>query len=130
MKRLFSTFIFLHIINAGFSQNNTLDYFLEQGLRNSPLLKDYQNQVQSNLLDSQRITAGYKPQVTGNSFNSYAPVINGYGYDKAITNGGTFSTLVGVNKSLVSKKNLDNQFENFRLQSEPLPIVLKYPNRT
>lgn len=120
MKRLFSTFIFLHIINAGFSQNNTLDYFLEQGLRNSPLLKDYQNQVQSNLLDSQRITAGYKPQVTGNSFNSYAPVINGFGYDKAITNGGTFSTLIGVNKSLVSKKNLDNQFENLRLQSETI----------
>jgi outer membrane protein TolC len=103
-----------------FSQQKTLDYYIGEALQNSPLLKDYQNQVQSNLIDSQKILSIYKPQVNASSFNSYAPVISGYGYDGAITNGGTFATLVDVRKTLVSKKNINTQFENIRLQNEAL----------
>jgi outer membrane protein TolC len=99
------------------AQVKNLDYYVEQALNNSPLLNDYRNQVQTNLLDSERIRATYKPQVTGTSTNSYAPVIKGFGYDNAITNGGQGSALVGVSQALVSRRNLTAQFETLRLQN-------------
>ncbi|HTQ27862.1 MAG TPA: TolC family protein [Puia sp.] len=101
-----------------FAQHDNLDYYLDQALRNSPLLKDYQNQVESNRLDSQRILAGYKPQVTGTSFNSYAPVVAGWGYDQAISNGANIVATVGVNKTFVGQKNLNTQFNAIGLQSQ------------
>jgi len=100
------------------AQVKNLDYYVGQALINSPLLKDYRNQVQTNLLDSERVRATYKPQVTGTSTNSYAPVIKGYGFDNAITNGGQGSALVGVSQALVSRKNLTTQFETLRLQNQ------------
>ena len=100
------------------AQVKNLDFYVEQALINSPLLKDYRNQVQTNLLDSERIRATYRPQVTGTSINSYAPVIKGYGYDNAITNGAQGSALVGVSQALVSRKNLTTQFETLRLQNQ------------
>jgi outer membrane protein TolC len=101
----------------GLSQERDLDYYLQQALRNSPLLKDYRNQMQSNLADSQLILAANKPQVTGTSINDYAPIIHGYGYDDALSNGGNFSDLVSVNKNLVSRKRLDAQLATIRLQN-------------
>jgi outer membrane protein TolC len=97
-----------------------LDFYLQQALQNSPLLKDYQNQVQAGQVDSQIIRSGYRPQVTGSSVNLYAPTIHGWGYDQAISNGGNFSTLVAVNKTLVGHKHLDAQFETIQLQNQGL----------
>ena len=122
MKKVFFTFCtMMAMILAGevaTGQQKNLAYFIQQALNNSPLLKDYQNQVQINQVDSQRIRATYKPQVTGTSNNVYAPVIKGYGYDGAITNGGQLSALVGVNQALAGKKYLDAQFETLRLQNQ------------
>lgn len=125
MKKLFSTFFLMQAVLFAFSQNNTLDYFISHAINNSPLIKDYNNQVELNTADSLQILATYKPQVTGTSFNSYPPVIKGVGYDEAITNGGVFSALVGVNKMLPNKKNLEAQFENLRLQSQSLTNTAK-----
>lgn len=99
-------------------QSTSLDFYVGQALENSPLLKDYRNQVQSGQLDSQLIKASYMPQVTGNSLNSYAPVVNGWGYDQAISNGGNFSALVGVNKLLVGRHHLETQYETVRLNNQ------------
>jgi outer membrane protein TolC len=104
----------------GIAQQNDLDYYLGQALQNSPLLKDFQGQVLANQLDSQRILAGYRPQVNGSSVNTYAPILNGWGYDQTISNGANFSTLVAVNKTLVSKKNLSTQFDAIRLNSDSI----------
>jgi outer membrane protein TolC len=101
-----------------FAQPGKLDYYINQGLLYSPLLKDYANQQQLNQLDSLRIRAGYKPQIMGNSFNSYAPSYKGWGYDGVITNGGNFTALVGVNKAIVNKKLIAAQFETLQLQSQ------------
>jgi len=109
----------------GTGQQKNLDFFIQQALANSPLLKDYQNQVQINQADSLRIRATYQPQVTGNSTNAYAPVIKGFGYDDAITNGGQLSAQVGVNQALVSRKYLNAQFETLRLQSQGISNTAK-----
>ncbi len=100
------------------AQNRNLDFYLSAALVNSPLLKDYQNQVASNSIDSQRLRATYRAQVTGTSNNAYAPVINGWGYDQALTNIGSFNELVNVNQAFVSKKNINTQYRGIRLVSD------------
>jgi outer membrane protein TolC len=121
MKGNLLILVLLMLMGIGLNaQNNNLQYYLARALNNSPLLKDYQNQVLSNQLDSQRILAGYRPQVTGSSINMYSPVIGGYGYDLAISNGGNFTTVVGVDKTWVSKKNLSTQFGAINLQNQAI----------
>ena len=95
-----------------------LDFYLGQALQNSPLLKDYRTQVQLGQLDSQLIHASYLPQVSGNSNNIYAPSYHGWGYDEAISNGGNFTTVVAVTKTLVGQKHIDAQYETIRLNNQ------------
>ncbi len=97
-----------------------LDFYLGQALQNNPLLKDYRNQALAGEVDSQLIAASYRPQVIGSSTNVYAPTIHGYGYDQAISNGGNFTDVVAVNKTLVGQKRLDAQYETIRLQNQGL----------
>src|ERR1035438_6975505 len=63
----------------------TLDYYLNEGVKNSPLLKDYANQIKSRQNDSLIISANQKPQVSAIGAVMLAPVFNGYGYDQSIT---------------------------------------------
>lgn len=99
------------------AQQKNLDYFISQGLQNSPLLKDYQYQVQGNQIDSQRLKASYGTQVTGNSTGSYSPVVKGWGYDGAISNLHTYNALIGISRTIVGKDNLNNQNLSFQLQN-------------
>ena len=108
-----------------FAQQKTLDYFLEQAYQNSPLLKEYTNAIRSNRIDSSIIRAGYGLQVVGNSNNSYAPVIGGYGYEGAITNVGNFSELVTASKQFVGRGNLQNQFAAVQLGSDSLRVAAR-----
>ena len=100
------------------AQKNNLDYFVNQALVNSPLLKDYRGQILSFVLDSQIIRAGLKPQVNGISNNSYAPIIHGWGYDEVITNGQQISGLLQVSKSFLSNKTIASQIANLNIQSQ------------
>ncbi len=125
MKFIISIFFVTLIGNRISAQDMSLDHYVNAALQSSPLLKDYNNQARSNLIDSLRIRASYKPQVAGNSINFYSPVINGWGYDNAITNGANISELVGVTQKLVSKQNLQNQYESIRLQNEGLNVTGK-----
>ena len=103
-----------------FAQNNTLQFYQDQALNNSPLLKDYQNQVATNRADSARIRAYYKPQVNVSSSAAIAPVIRGFGYDGAITNVQTLYGLVNVNQSLDSKRYVKAQTKTLGLQSDSI----------
>ena len=122
MKHTILNILAIIFIGAnGFAQtNNQLNFYVDNALRNSPLLKEYQNQLQSSQYDSLLIRAAYLPQVKGTSYNMYAPVIKGVGYDAAITNGANFATLVGVSKQLPNKKLLNAQFQNIQLQNQIL----------
>lgn len=104
-----TVFLLFTLISAEAQQKN-LDYYLTAGLQSSPLLKDYQFQIQGNYIDSQRLRASYGPQVNGNTAASYAPVIKGWGYDGAISNLHTYNALVGVSKTFVGRENIKNQY--------------------
>jgi outer membrane protein TolC len=121
VKFLLFFFLIVYSIPA-IAQDKNLDYYISSGIQNSPLLKDYTNQQQSGRVDSLRILASLRPQVNGTSNNSYAPVIGGWGYDNAITNGANVSALITVTKTILSKQNLNTQFESINLQNKAITI--------
>jgi outer membrane protein TolC len=117
MGKSILAFLFLSLaIQFGHAQEKNLDYFVNLALQNSPLLKDYQNRLQSNLIDSLRLRAGLGTQVNAVSNDSYAPVIGGVGQDDAITNVANINASVVVSKGIISKKNLQNQLQAVELQ--------------
>ncbi len=97
-----------------------MDYYLAKGIANSPLLRDYQNHFTSNFIDSQRLKATFKPQVSGISNNAYATIINGWGFDPVLSNIASFNELVNVNQSFVGRRNLQTQYAGFSLASDSI----------
>lgn len=124
MKRYFF-FILVLIGLRSFSQEKDLGYFTQKARTNSPLLADFQNQIKISALDSLLNRAAYKTQVAGNLNANYAPVINGYGYDTALSNGQMVSALVGVNKRILSKNQLNSQADSFKLIKDALIVNKK-----
>ncbi|GAA4309150.1 hypothetical protein GCM10023143_16980 [Compostibacter hankyongensis] len=102
------------------AQEKQLEDFLMQGRANSPLLHDYANQVKSLGWDSAKLRAGYGVQVAANSDFMYAPVIHGWGYDPAITNGQNVSALMVVSKEVIGKNNLQTRLNSLMLQQKAI----------
>ena len=121
-KAILILIAFAHSANL-FSQQKNLDFFLEQGINNSPLVKQNNNNILLNRIDSLRILATYKPQVNAISNNYFAPVVNGYGYDEAITNKNNIGEQVSVTKTYVGKRNLRIQFNGIQLLNDSLLIA-------
>ncbi|RZJ24909.1 MAG: TolC family protein, partial [Flavobacterium sp.] len=69
--------------------------------------------------------AGYKPQIAGNVNAAYAPVINGYGYDTALSNGQSVSALISYNQKIFGNGRKAAQSESFRLIRESLSLNRK-----
>jgi len=118
MKRFFGVIFSIFISYTALGQTLSLDHYLAIARTNSPLLKDLNNQIASNQLDSLRIRAGLRPQVAINSAGLYAPVINGYGYAPAITNEHTLDALLGVNKAIIGSKNINEQVQTISLSTQ------------
>src|SRR4030095_2857683 len=125
MKRVFILLFCTALFFKSRAQQNNLDYFVNQAIANSPLLKDFQNQILSFTLDSQIMRAALKLQVNGISNNSYVPIIKGYGYDEVITNGQQVSALAQVSKSFLGGKTINTQIANLQLQSQVMANAVK-----
>jgi outer membrane protein TolC len=117
MKFFFGVIICAFTCSVSLAQTYTLDHYLDIAKNNSPLLKDFHNQIASNQVDSLRLLAGYKTQVNANSGGLYAPIIDGYGYAEAITNNHTLNALMSANQAIISKKNVNAQIAAITLQS-------------
>ncbi|MGI8636192.1 MAG: TolC family protein [Segetibacter sp.] len=123
--KYFFTVAVIFMTFSSYAQNHTLDFFIQQAQQNSPLIKDYNNQVLSTRLDSLLFRAALKTQVNFISSNSYAPVIHGFGYDGAVTNGANISTLVQANRNFFSAINIGNQLAAIRLQGRALSDTIR-----
>ncbi len=117
---MFNTKIVPFFLLLGFSlwyslcfsqQTRDLDYYLKQTVSNSPLLKDYNNRVIRQQLDSLLILTGKKIQVSATGNLLIAPVYSGYGYDQAITNGGLYSALLCERLTVFQKNYLEAQLQ-------------------
>lgn len=102
------------------AQHKKVDDYIQKALINSPLLKDFKNQLLSDKMDSAILRAGYRPQVTASSTGTYAPVINGYGYDNALSNGKTFDALITANQNIIGKSRRDIQLEGIILHADSI----------
>jgi len=107
------------------AQTKNLDYYLSTALSNSPLLKDYSNQILSYQLDSALIKAGRKPQVSAASQLLYAPYYKFFGYDTTISNGGNYTAQVTVTQPLLNTKTNLYNFQNYNLLNQSLVINAK-----
>ncbi len=130
MRNLLKLF-YLIVPFADYAQQapKTLDYFLQNAIQNSPLFIENKNQAESLKYDSLYIRALYRPQVNFDNNNVYAPVVNGIGYDNAISNGGMVSALVGANVALVGHENLSTRFQSLWLQGKLLQVMGKLSER-
>src|SRR3954465_3960216 len=102
---------------SSWGQNRSLNYFIEQAKQNSPVLKDFQNQVLSLHLDSLIFFAANKTRVDLISNDYYAPVVKGWGYDEAITNIAQLQGLIQATKNFLSRGNLAAEYRAISLQS-------------
>jgi len=125
MFRKFFTLALLLTVFSSFSDAQTLDDYLAKGLKNSPLLKDYANQMRSGGVDSSLVVATFKPQVNLTSQAMIAPTATNFGYDATITNGGNFSGLLTANQSLFNKKIKSEQFKTIQLANQSLQVTKK-----
>lgn len=116
--------IFLLISLIGLSplhgQERTLAWYVSQGIKNSPLIKDYQLQIASNGVDSQKVKGTFKPQVGLLGQLYYTPDYKGYGYDAAVTNGGNYQAQVIAKQELIIRKAKRAQLETLNIQSQYL----------
>lgn len=108
-----------------FAQVNTLDFFINQGLVHSPVLKDMSNQVSSNAIDSLLVKAGQKPQIGFNGQVYYAPVINGVGYSEVITNISNIASQAYVTQQIFNKKTIEALYSKSSIQSQSLRVSYK-----
>lgn len=101
-------------------QSRHLDDYLRAARANSPLLKNYANEVDSNYIERLLIKASNRPQVLANGQVAIYPVINGYGYDQAVTNGGNYSAVVAASQPLFNGKKLAPQYRQIEIQGKML----------
>jgi outer membrane protein TolC len=122
----FFCLILIGLIAGPFSavaQVSTLESYIEQGLRHSPVLKDLNNQVYSNSIDSLLIKAGQKPQVSLNGSLYYAPVIGGIGYSEALTDISHFSSVVYASQQIFNKKTIEARYSQIGIQNRALRVT-------
>ena len=102
-----------------------MEYFIKQGLQNSPLLKDYQNQINQSSIDSLLIKADNKPRIDGNAQFLFQPYSDHLGYDNAITNGGNYNALVSVSQVILNRKILQSKYQDVNLQRQTVANTSK-----
>jgi outer membrane protein TolC len=127
-KKLFVFALLLNLIIfqiPSSAQVNSLDFFINQGLVHSPVLKDIGNQVNSNTVDSLLVKAGQKPQVSYNGLLYYAPVINGIGYSDVITNISNITSVAYASQRIFNQKVLEAQYSKLGIQNQALRISSK-----
>ena len=117
-KRYLVILLFTFITVIAYNQSRTLDFYLNEGVQNSPLLKDYYNQVNSSLLDSLLIRSSKMPQVEAKSQLLYSPVYGNFGYDEVVTDGGNYMGVVGVTQNILNRRNLNNKFQSVNIQRQ------------
>jgi outer membrane protein TolC len=85
------------------AQQKNIEYYLEALKSNHPATMDFENQAKLSELDNMKIKAESKlPAVFATANIMKAPLINGVGYDEAITNGALYSTLINAEESILN----------------------------
>ena len=117
-KRFILILLFSSITFIAHNQSRNLDFYLQEGLHNSPLLNELRNQISSSLSDSLLVDADRKPLVEAKSQLLYSPYYKNFGYDDVITDGGNYTGVVGVSQNIFNKRVLNNKYNAINLQKQ------------
>jgi outer membrane protein TolC len=117
-KRYLVILFFTSITVIAYNQSRTLDFYLNEGIQNSPLLKDYYNQVNSALFDSLLIRSSKMPLVEAKSQLLYSPIYGNFGYDEVVTDGGNYMGVVGITQNILNRRDLNNKFQSVNIQRQ------------
>jgi hypothetical protein len=119
MQRRFLLTLFISGLTLiAYNQTHNLDFYLKEGLHNSPLLNEYRNRGNSAVSDSLLIGAAKKPLVIAKSQLLYSPFYKNFGYDEVITDGGNYMALLGITQNVFNKRELDNKYKAVGLQKQ------------
>ncbi|MBX7140083.1 MAG: TolC family protein [Chitinophagales bacterium] len=130
MYRRFALFVMLFSSYQNiFSQSRDLNFYLQNGIANSPLLKDYSNLQQQNRIDSMLVLAQKKISVSVDGLVQIAPVINGIGYEEQISNRGQYAAVVGANQPIFQSKMVNGQLNSVHIQSQMISANQKISQR-
>lgn len=102
------------------AQSRNLEYYLGQGYSTNPQLQDLSNQLSSASLDSLRVRAGQKPQLTANAGAQYAPSFGSIGYDQAVTNGGNYSATVNASQVIFNRFSLNARLQTIKVHQDSI----------
>src|SRR5665647_2795562 len=83
------------------AQTKNIQHFIREGLNNSPLLMEAKNNTERTRLDSLLLKATSGLKVGLVSSNTFAPVLNGIGYDVVKTDIYNISAQIAVSLSLI-----------------------------
>jgi len=125
LKRIFLLVAITFIFQGLSAQKQSLDYYIDRAIQNSPLLRDYQNQLSSSAVDSMLIRASQKYQTDVTSQISYAPVISDWGYDEALSNGVNIIGQFGVKQEIMNKSVLDTKFKGINIKKQSVTNSIK-----
>jgi outer membrane protein TolC len=118
LRRFLLIFFFSVLTLIAYNQTRNLEFYLKEGIHNSPLLNDYRNQINSAIADSLIIGAAKKPFLEAKSQLLYSPYYHNFGYDEVITNGGTYTAVVSVTQNLFNKKEISNKYNNVDIKKQ------------
>jgi outer membrane protein TolC len=118
LRRFLLTFFLSGLTLIAYNQAHNLEFYLSQGVKNSPLLNDYRNQISASIADSLIIRAAKKPLVEAKSQILYSPSYHNFGYDPIITDEGNYTAVVGATQPLFNKKELTNKYKAVGLQKQ------------
>jgi len=118
LRRIFLAFILSGLTLIAYNQTRNLEFYLNQGIQNSPLLNEYRNKIKSSVTDSLLIAAAKKPLIEAKSQLLYSPYYHNFGYDDVITDGGNYTAVVGVIQTIFNKKELTNKYKTIDLQKQ------------
>ena len=119
-RRIFLVFFLSFLTLLAFNQTRNLEFYLDQGIHNSPLLNDYRNQIRSASSDSLLIRAAKNPLVEVKSQLLYAPSYRNFGYDEIVTDQGNYTAVMGVSQPLFNKKEINNKYDAVDIQKRTL----------
>ncbi len=119
-RRILLILSFLLFFLSGKSQEQTLFYFLQEGIKNSPLISDLNGQIKENQIDSLIIKAMNKPRVEFKGYAYYAPVINNFGYSTVLTNLANLTSVMSVSQSFLNKKTVEANLSKNEIKKQAL----------
>ena len=118
LRKFFLILLFACLSLTAFNQTRNLEFYLTEGIHNSPLLNDYKNQVFSANADSLLIRAARKPFVEAKSQLLYSPAYKNFGYDEIVTDGGNYTAVLSVSQNIFNRNVINNKYRSVDLQRQ------------